>query len=153
MPAPRQRRRHEQILEEFKNNWAELRKALEQLRRDIKAGRAKENTYGYEATHEMPFLGLLKTEFFGKKTFEELSDEQMTVLKNLTDDVLSHFKKETEAVNFWNNVALQQELRTSIIKLLISQEIKKQVPDIVKRRKDIAQKLMELGYQHFGRND
>lgn len=145
--------RLEQILEEFKNNWAELRKALEQLRRDIKAGRAKENTYGYEATHEMPFLGLLKTEFFGKKTFEELSDEQMTVLKNLTDDVLSHFKKETEAVNFWNNVALQQELRTSIIKLLISQEIKKQVPDIVKRRKDIAQKLMELGYQHFGRND
>ena len=77
--------RLEQILEEFKNNWAELRKALEQLRRDIKAGRAKENTYGYDATHEMPFLGLLKTEFFGKKTFEELSDEQMTMMKNLTD--------------------------------------------------------------------
>lgn len=145
--------RLEQILEEFKNNWAELRKALEQLRRDIKAGRAKENTYGYDASHEMPFLGLLKTEFYGKKTFEELSDEQMTVLKNLTDDVLSRFKQETEAVNFWNNVALQQELRTSIIKMLISPEIKKQVPDIVKRRKDIAQKLMELGYQHFGRND
>lgn len=145
--------RLEQILEEFKNNWAELRKALEQLRRDIKAGRAKENTYGYDASHEMPFLGLLKTEFYGKKSFEELSDEQMGVLKNLTDDVLSRFKQETEAVNFWNNVALQQELRTNIIKLLISPEIKKQVPDIVKRRKDVAQKLMELGYQHFGRND
>lgn len=145
--------RLEQILEEFKNNWAELRKALEQLRRDIKAGRAKENTYGYEATHEMPFLGLLKTEFYGKKSFDELSEDQMDVLKNLTDDVLSRFKQETEAVNFWNNVALQQELRTYIIKQLISPEIKKQVPDIVKRRKDIAQKLMELGYQHFGRND
>lgn len=145
--------RLEQILEEFKNNWAELRKALEQLRRDIKAGRAKENTYGYEATHEMPFLGLLKTEFYGKKSFDELSEDQMSVLKNLTDDVLSRFKQETEAVNFWNNVALQQELRTYIIKQLISPEIKKQVPDIVKRRKDIAQKLMELGYQHFGRND
>lgn len=145
--------RLEQILEEFKNNWAELRKALEQLRRDIKAGRAKENTYGYEASHEMPFLGLLKTAFYGKKTFEELSDEQMGVLKNLTDDVLSRFKQETEAVNFWDNVALQQDLRTNIIKLLISPEIKKQVPDIVKRRKDVAQNLMELGYQHFGRND
>lgn len=145
--------RLEQILEEFKNNWAELRKALEQLRHDIKAGRAKENTYGYDASHEMPFLGLLKTEFYGKKSFEELSDEQMGVLKNLTDNVLSRFKKETEIVNFWNNVALQQELRTSIIKLLISPEIKKCVPDIVNRRKDIAQKLMELGYQHFGRND
>ena len=145
--------RLEQILEEFKNNWAELRKALEQLCRDIKAGRAKENTYGYDASHEMPFLGLLKTEFYGKKPFEELSEEQMGVLKNLTDDVLSRFKQETEAVNFWNNVALQQELRTNIIKLLIAPEIKKQVPDIVKRRKDVAQKLMELGYQHFGRND
>lgn len=145
--------RLEQILEEFKNNWAELRKALERLRRDIKAGRAKENTYGYDATHEMPFLGLLKTEFFGKKAFEELSDEQMTMMKNLTDDVLNRFKQETVAVNFWNNVALQQELRTYIIKQLISPEIKKFVPDIVKRRKDIAQKLMELGYQHFGRDD
>ena len=144
--------RLEQILEEFKNNWTELRNALEQLRRDIKAGRAKENTYGYEATHEMPFLGLLKTEFYGKKAFEELSEEQMGVLKNLTDDVLSRFKQETEAVNFWNNVALQQELRTNIIKQLISPEIKKHVPDIVKRRKDVAQKLMELGYQHFGRD-
>lgn len=143
----------EQILEEFKNNWAELRKALEQLRRDIKAGRAKENTYGYETSHEMPFLGLLKTEFYRKKSFEELSDEQMGVLKNLTDDVLSRFKQETEALNFWNNMALQQGLRTNIIKLLISPEIKKQAPDIVKRRKDVAQKLMELGYQHFGRND
>jgi type I restriction enzyme, R subunit len=101
----------------------------------------------------MPFLGLLKTEFYGKKSFDELSEDQMSVLKNLTDDVLSRFKQETEAVNFWNNVALQQELRTYIIKQLISPEIKKQVPDIVKRRKDIAQKLMELGYQHFGRND
>lgn len=145
--------RLEQILKEFKNNWAELRKALEQLRRDIKAGRAKENTYGYDASHEMPFLGLLKTEFFGKKTFEELSDEQMTMMKNLTDDVLNRFKQETVAVNFWNNVALQLELRTYIIKQLISPEIKKFVPDIVKRRKDIAQKLMELGYQHFGRDD
>ena len=145
--------RLEAILEEFKNNWAELRKALEQLRRDIKAGRSKENTYGYEAIHEMPFLGLLKTEFYGKKTLEELSGEQMTVLKNLTDDILSIFKIETSAVNFWNNVALQQDLRTNIIKKLISSEVQRCVPDVVKRHKDIAQKLMELGYQHFGRDD
>ena len=76
----------------------------------------------------------------------------MGVLKNLTDDVLSRFKQETEVINFWNNVALQQELRTYIIKQLISPEVKKYVPDIVKRRKEVAQKLMELGYQHFGRD-
>lgn len=145
--------RLEQILEKFKNNWAELRKALEQLRRDIKAGRAKENTYGYDATHDMPFLGLLKTEFFGKKSFDELSDEQITMMKNLTDDLLNRFKQETSSVNFWNNIALQQELRTFIIKRLLSPEIKRLEPNIVKRRKDIAQKLMELCYQHFRRDD
>lgn len=143
----------EAILEEFKNNWAELRKALEQLRHDIKAGRSKEDTYGYEASHEMPFLGLLKTEFYGKTAFEDLSKEQMAMLKNLTDDILNRFKIETSAVNFWNNQALQQDLRTNIIKKLISLDVKKYVPDIVKRRKEIAQKLMELGYQHFGRDE
>lgn len=142
----------EEILAAYKNNWAALRKALEKLRLEIRAGRSAEDTYGYEATHEMPFLGLLKTEFYGKKSFEDLSAEQMRVLKDLTDDILNRFKQETAAVNFWNNIALQQELRTSIIKHLISPEVKREIPDIVKRRKDIAQKLMELGYQHFGRN-
>ncbi len=142
--------RLEQILEEFKNNWSELRKALEQLRRDIKNGRAKEENYGYDATHEMPFLAMLRTEFYGKKTFEELTEDQMSVLKNLTDDVLSRFKVETNAVNFWNNTTLQQELRTNIIKRLIEPDVRRCVPDIFRRRKDVAQKLMELGYQHFG---
>ncbi|MCD8148865.1 MAG: HsdR family type I site-specific deoxyribonuclease [Clostridiales bacterium] len=142
--------RLEQILEEFKNNWSELRKALEQLRRNIKSGRAKEENYGYDATHEMPFLAMLRTEFYGKKTFEELTEDQMSVLKNLTDDVLSRFKVETTAVNFWNNITLQQELRTNIIKRLIEPDVRRCVPDIFRRRKDVAQKLMELGYQHFG---
>ena len=77
----------------------------------------------------------------------------MAVLKDLTDDILNRFKIETAAVNFWNNTGLQQDLRTDIIKKLISPDVKRQVPDVVKRRKDIAQKLMELGYQHFGRDD
>jgi type I restriction enzyme R subunit len=144
--------RLEEILEQFKNNWAELRKALEQLRRDIKAGRTKENTYGYDPSHEMPFLGLLKTQFFGKKSFEELSQEQIACLKDLTDDLLSQIKRETQVVNFWSNPTKQDELRTFIIKKLISPDIRRMVPDIMKRRKDIAQQIMELGYQHFGRN-
>lgn len=144
--------RLEEILEQFKNNWAELRKALEQLRRDIKAGRTKENTYGYDPSHEMPFLGLLKTQFFGKKTFDELSQEQIGCLKDLTDDLLSQIKRETQVVNFWSNSSKQDELRTFIIRKLISPDIRRKVPDVMKRRKDIAQQIMELGYQHFGRN-
>ena len=145
--------RLEQILEEYKNNWAEQRKALEQLRCDLIAGRANENTFGLDATREMPFLGLLKTEFFGNASFDELSEDQINVMKDLTADILIRFAQETTAVNFWNNLALQQDLRTFIIKQLISPEVQRLVPGIVSRRKDIAQKIMELGYQHFGRND
>ena len=145
--------RLEAILEEFKDNWEALRKALEELRRDIKRGRANENTYGYEATHDMPFLAMLKMEFFGKTPFENLTDEQMTVLKDYTDDVLSRVKIETQNVNFWGNQTAQGVLRANIIKMLLSSNVKKVVPDVFRRRNDIAQKIMELTYQHFGRDD
>ena len=141
----------EAILVTFKNNWKALREALEKLREEIKKGRKKENTYGYEPTHEMPFLGLLKSEFFGQKSYEELTEEQMMTLKNLTDDILSRFKTETATVNFWEKDAAQKNLRAYLLKQLLSKEVKKVVPDIVKRRNDITQKLMELGFQHFGR--
>lgn len=144
--------RLEEILEQFKNNWAELRRALEQLRRDIKAGRSKEQTYGYDPSHEMPFLGMLKKQFFPDKKFEELTTEQMGCLKNLTDDILSRAKIETATVNFWGNTAQQDELRTFFIKRLISSDVKTVIPDIVSRRKAVAQQLMELCFQHFGRN-
>lgn len=137
----------EEILQMYKDNWAELRKALQQLRNDIKAGRSKENTYGYNPDHGMPFLAMLKTEFFGNTKFEDLTDEQMTALKNFTDDVLSRFEVETGKVNFWNNTALQDETRTFFIQLIIKS--KKDFPNSFKHRKEIAQKLMELGFQHY----
>lgn len=141
----------ETLLATFKNNWKELREALEKLREEVKNGRKQENTYGYESTHEMPFLGLLKSELFGQKSYEELTENQMKVLKILTDDVLSRLKTETSTVNFWEKTTAQQQLRSFLLKRIISSDVKKVVPDILKRRNDITQKLMDLGYQHYGR--
>lgn len=143
----------EALLQGFRDNWAELRVALEKFRKDIIEGRQRENTYGYEPEHEMPFFALLKTELFGHKDFSELPVEDFNALKDLTNDVLERFRRDTAAVNFWNNESLQNELRTYIINQLIAPMIKRRVPSVFAKRKEIAQKLLELGFQHYGRGN
>ena len=142
----------EALLQEFKANWVELRKALERFREEIIEGRQREKTYGYEPDHEMPFFALLKQELYGDKDFAELRGGDLDALKDLTNDVLQRFKADTAAVNFWNNESLQNELRTFIINELIAPEIKQRVPEVFKKRKEIAQRLLELGFQHYGRD-
>ena len=145
--------RLEAILEEYKNNWIDLRSELERFRDDIVEGRKREKTYGYEPEHEMPFFALLKKELYGDKEFSDLSEDDFNALKDLTDDVLARFKTDASTTNFWNNASLQDTLRTFIITKLIGPEIKQRVPDVFKRRKEIAQRLLELGFQHFGRGE
>ena len=142
----------EALLQEFKDNWAELRTALENFREDIIEGRQRENTYGYESEHEMPFFALLKTELFGNKDFADLHEDDFNALKDLTNDVLERFRRDTDAVNFWNNESLQNELRTYIINQLIAPVIRRRVPSTFSKRKEIAQRLLELGFQHYGRD-
>jgi len=142
----------EALLQEFKENWADLRKALEKFRGEIIEGRKREKTYGYEAEHEMPFFALLKRELYGDKDFAELKEDDFNALKDLTNDILERFKTDTATVNFWNNESMQNTLRTFIITQLIAPEIRRRVPCVFKRRKEIAQKLLELGFQHYGGN-
>lgn len=99
----------------------------------------------------MPFFALLKQELYGDKDFSDLSEEDFNALKDLTNDVLGRFKTDTAAVNFWNNDSMQDTLRTFIITKLIAPEVKRRDPNVFKKRKEIAQRLLELGFQHFGR--
>ena len=142
--------RLEAILQEFRDNWADLRDALEHLREDIVEGRARENTFGYEPEHEMPFFAMLKTELYGNVDYTDIPEDSFEALKDLTNDVLQRFKTDAAVTNFWNNESMKNSLRTFIINKLLGPEIKQRVPNIFSRRKDIAQKLLELGYQHFG---
>ena len=144
--------RLEAILQEFRDNWAELREALEHLREDILEGRLRENTFGYEPEHEMPFFAMLKTELYGDVAYTDIPEDAFDALKDLTNDVLQRFKADAETTNFWNIESMKNSLRTFIINKLLGPEIKNRVPGIFGRRKDIAQRLLELGYQHFRRD-
>lgn len=144
--------RLEAILQEFRDNWADLREALEHLREDILEGRLRENTFGYEPEHEMPFFAMLKTELYGDVAYTDIPEDAFDALKDLTNDVLQRFKADAETTNFWNNESMKNSLRTFIINKLLGPEIKNRVPGIFGRRKDIAQRLLELGYQHFRRD-
>jgi type I restriction enzyme R subunit len=139
----------EALLKLFKDNWADLRAALEQLREEIIEGRRRENTFGFEPEHEMPFFALLKKEIFGDTAFEDLGDENFKVLQDVTTDVLERFRTDTTAINFWGNDSMKDNLRTFIINKLIDNRVKR-IANVFSRRKEIAQKLMELGFQHFG---
>jgi len=140
----------EAILEEFKNNWQELREALENFREDIIEGRKREKTYGYEPEHEMPFFARLKQKLYGNVDYTDLGEENFNSLKDLTNDVLERLKTDTQTVNFWSNTSMQDELRTFLVNRLIAPEIKRRVPEVFKRRQEIAQDLLELAYRHFG---
>lgn len=144
--------RLEAILQEFRDNWAELREALEHLREDILEGRLRDNTFGYEPEHEMPFFAMLKTDLYGDVAYTDIPEDAFDALKDLTNDVLQRFKADAETTNFWNNESMKNSLRTFIINKLLGPEIKNRVPGIFGRRKDIAQRLLELGYQHFRRD-
>ena len=144
--------RLEAILQEFRDNWAELREALEHLREDILEGRLRENTFGYEPEHEMPFFAMLKTDLYGDVAYTDIPEDAFDALKDLTNDVLQRFKADAETTNFWNNESMKNSLRTFIINKLLGPEIKNRVPGIFGRRKDIAQRLLEFGYQHFRRD-
>lgn len=141
--------RLEAILQEFRDNWADLRDALEHLREDIVEGRARENTFGYDPEHEMPFFAMLKTELYGNVEYADIPEDSFDALKDLTNDVLQRLQIDASVTNFWNNESMKNSLRTFIINKLLGPEIKQRVPNIFSRRKDIAQKLLELGYQHF----
>ncbi len=68
------------ILEEYKENWEILAKELEKLREELKKGRESEETFGLDPKKEMPFLGLLKREIFGKKQVIELGEGDINTL-------------------------------------------------------------------------
>ncbi|MFN4111285.1 MAG: restriction endonuclease subunit R, partial [Ignavibacteria bacterium] len=163
--------RLKQILEAYKENWEILSIELEKLREEIKQGREAEQTFGFDPKKEMPFFGLLKQELFAKVPIEDLSNEQIEFLVNLTKDTIEIIARETKSVDFWENSTKQKTLRSHIISHLLkfipssptSRQEKSSVKDgntlyssginnkLFTKRNEIAQKLMELAYNIYGK--
>lgn len=144
----------DKILQLLKDNWNDLYAALEKMRQeDIILGRERENTYGFDPKTEMPFFALVKKEIFGDKSYEDLSEQDFNQLKDIVTDILCTIKKNTSAINFWGNISLQKQLRTYIINVLLRNPLFSSIPSVFSNRKNIAQKIMELAYCHYGRNE
>ncbi len=137
------------ILEEYKENWETLAKELEKLREELKKGREDEETFGFDPKKEMPFLGLLKREIFGKKQISELGEKDINALVELTRDIVEIIKSEATTVNFWESYPKQKRLKSHIINNFLLPK-RKEYPVLWEKRKEIAQKLLELAYHIYG---
>ena len=137
-----------EILEAFKGNWRLLREALKRfIRHDLYDARKSEQTYGYDAEHEMPFFSLLRKEVFGDRKFEELCQIEFDALKTLTDDCLSRLKTETAKRDFWQHDTQIRQMRADIRSKLLDMETV--APSIGGKLNDIVQRIIELGREHF----
>ena len=140
-------------MEEYRENWEEIFKELEKLREDMNKGREAENTFGLDPKKEMPFFGVLKMSLFGKEPIENLTEEDIGLLLDLTRDVLSILEREITMEDFWDNYSKLKRVRSYIIEVLLHRGaqrklLKEKWSELVFH---IAQRIMELAYHIFGR--
>jgi type I restriction enzyme R subunit len=129
----------EQILRDFKNNWEEIYKRLEELRETIKKTQ-QEPTYGLHRKKQMPFFRIFKKELFDNK---ELTEDEVSISVNLTQQVFQTVENELRLTGFWESLPAQNRLKAELQHLLLSPEFKS-LPNIVKNRHHIISRIMEL---------
>ncbi|MFN8713902.1 MAG: type I restriction endonuclease subunit R [Bacteroidota bacterium] len=132
-----------EILRDFRNNWDEIYRRLEELRKKI-IDKEKEPTYGLHRKKQMPFFRIFRKEFYGDKP--ELSDDEISLLVSLTQEVFEKVRLEIGSIGFWRNIPAQNKLKGEIVDILLSEEqgLTKSVADLFKRRNEIASRIMEL---------
>ena len=128
-----------EILRLFKDNWNEIYRKLEELRNKIRAAQT-ENTYGLNRKTQMPFYRICKKEIFGDK---ELNEEEITIVVGLTKEIFEEVKREISLTGFWQRQAMQSNLRSSLQKVLLSQEFGN-LPEIFSKYNQIITRIMEV---------
>lgn len=139
------------ILQEYKDNWELLAKELKKLREDLIKGREGEEIFGLDPKKEMPFFGILKMNIFGKKQLSELKDEDINILVKLTEDIVEVVKREVNMVDFWESNTKQKRLKSYIINNILLPR-NKDYPMILYKRNEIAQQILELAYNIYGKS-
>lgn len=134
----------EKLLKEYEDNWDILAQELEKLREEIQKGREDEPTFGLDPKAELPFLGLLKREVYGKQKIIDLDQKEIDLLVGTTKDILEVTKKEVGLVDFWESMPAQKKLKGYILSHLLTAFKKNK--RLVKRRNALAQQILELAY-------
>jgi type I restriction enzyme R subunit len=89
----------EEILKTFKDNWAELEKALKEFINGLKEGDTNEFP-GLDPVVEVPFVRLV-LEVISKNTVFDTAREQQLIA--LTLDFVEHIRQEIRRVGFWKS--------------------------------------------------
>lgn len=131
----------EQILTEFKDNWRVIRQKLEELRQRI-VNAEKEPTFGLHRRKQMPFFRVFKKEFFNAAG--DLSEEQISLLVSLTQNITELLETELKLKGFWDNVPARNHLKARLQELLLSRDFFSALPNVLQKRDAVISRIMEL---------
>lgn len=131
------------IFEQFRDNWNKIYEELEKLRQRI-INASREPTYGLQRKKQMPFFRSLRRELYGDR---ELTDDEVSVLVNLTQKVVSVVETELRLTGFWESIPARNKLRAEIQGMLLSDEFD-QVPGLVQKRAQIISRMMEIAQKN-----
>lgn len=130
----------ERILKEFAGNWTKIYIELEKLRQKIK-NTGQEETYGLHRKKQFPFFKLFKKQFFQEN---KLNDEQISLLVDLTQQIFNLIERELKLVGFWESSPAQNQLRSELQKILLSEQFSSSLPNVFQERNKIISEIMEL---------
>lgn len=133
----------EQILKDYAGNWDKIYKELEKLRQKMKNA-GQEPDYGLHRKKQLPFFKLLRKQFFQE---QGLTEDQISLLVDLTQQLFNGIERELKLVGFWDTAPAQNKLRSELQSILLIERFAS-LPGIVKNRKQIISELMELAYKY-----
>jgi type I restriction enzyme, R subunit len=125
------------ILEAFKENWEEIYRLLEELRKKIKTAQY-EDTKGLKRKTQMPVYRKLHSIIYDKK--ENLSDDEVNNLLIWTKEIYGFLKVELALIGFWNNPASVAKLTGEISNYIASEC--HLIPNAFNNRNKIAQEIL-----------
>lgn len=129
----------EQIFRDFRDNWNKIYDELEKLRLRIISA-SNEPTYGLHRKKQMPFFRCFRRELFGE---EEMSEDEISVLVNLTQEVFLSIERELELIGFWESIPARNKLKAEIQTMLLRPAFAT-IPNLVQKRREVISRLMEI---------
>ncbi len=127
------------IMQQFLDNWDQIHVELERLRERIKRIET-EPTYGLHRKKQMPLFRALRRELFMDR---ELTDDEVAVLVDLTQQVFLTIERELSLTGFWGSIPARNKLQADIQRILLSERFVK-LPGLPAKRKEIIARLMEI---------
>ena len=129
----------ERILQQLKDNWDEIYKQLEGLRKKLRDVE-KEPTYGLHRKKQMPILRLLQREIYADGP---PGTSDMPKLVQLTSAIFDSIERELRLTGFWESIPARNRLKAEIQEVLLSPDYV-DLPNIKARYSQIISQLMEL---------